>query len=98
MTRETLPNRRGHEIVTLEHDGFHYHCGAGYFEDGRLAEVFITSPKVGSATAINASDAAIAASLLFQHGCPVETLRRALSQNGDGSATGPLGALLDKLA
>jgi hypothetical protein len=42
-------------------------------------------------------DAAIAASPLLQHGCELETLRRALTRNGDGSASGPLAHVLDLL-
>jgi hypothetical protein len=45
----------------------------------------------------NARDAAIAASLLLQRECPVDTLRRALTRNGDGSASGPLAHVLDLL-
>jgi ribonucleoside-diphosphate reductase alpha chain len=47
---------------------------------------------------VNARDAAVAASLLLQHGCPVDTLRRALTRNSDGSASGPLAHALDLLA
>jgi hypothetical protein len=36
--------------------------------------------------------------LLLQHGCSVSTLRRALTRNGDGSASGPLAHALDLLA
>ena len=45
-----------------------------------------------------ARDAAVAASLLLQHGCPVETLRRALTRNADSSASGPLARALDLFA
>jgi len=41
--------------------------------------------------------AAIAGSLLLQHGCPLDTLRRALTRNGDGSASGPPAHVLDLL-
>jgi hypothetical protein len=47
---------------------------------------------------VNARDAAVAASLLLQHGCHVETFRRALMRNGDGSASGPLAHALDLLS
>jgi hypothetical protein len=40
----------------------------------------------------------VTASILFQHGGSPEILRRALKRNGDGSAAGPLGRLLDLLA
>ena len=47
---------------------------------------------------MNARDAAVAASLLLQHGCQVDTLRKALTRNSDGSASGPLSRALDLLA
>jgi hypothetical protein len=36
--------------------------------------------------------------LLLQHGCHVDTLRKALTRNSDGSASGPLARVLDLLA
>ena len=44
----------------------------------RLAEIFLNTEKNGTALDVAARDAAISASLLLQHGCPAETLRRAL--------------------
>jgi ribonucleoside-diphosphate reductase alpha chain len=95
--RERLPERRQHELFEIDHAGIRYVVGVGRFRNGDLAEIFLNAPKTGTAAAVNAQDAAIAASLLFQHGCPVETLRRALTRNPDGSAAGPLGAVLDLL-
>jgi hypothetical protein len=93
-----LPNRRAHELIGFEHGGIRYTAGVGRFEDGRLAEVFLNTAKRGTAVDTNARDAAVAASLLLQHGCPVETLRHALTSNADGSASGPLARALDLLA
>jgi hypothetical protein len=45
-----------------------------------------------------AHERAVAASLTLQHGVPLETIRCALTRNGDGSASGALGTLLDLLA
>ena len=98
MTRQHLPNRRGHELLTFEHQGIRYTAGIGCFADGGLAEIFLTTAKHGTAVDVNARDAAVAASLLLQHGCPMETLRRALTRNSDGSASGPLAHALDLLA
>ena len=97
--RRRPPNRRAHLVLDFEHGGFSYTAGVGFFEDdGRQpAEIFLTTGKHGSLVDINARDAAIAASLLFQHGCPLDTLRRALTRNGDGSASGPLAHVLDLL-
>jgi hypothetical protein len=96
--RERLPNRREHELLDFEHAGIRYTAGIGRFEDGALGEIFLNAAKQGTTVDANARDAAVAASLLLQYGCPVETLRSALMRNGDGSASGPLAHALDLLA
>jgi ribonucleoside-diphosphate reductase alpha chain len=96
--RRRLPNRRGHELLSFEHGGIHYTAGVGRFENGDVAEIFLNTRKHGTAVDVNARDAAIAASLLLQHGCHVDTLRKALTRNSDGSASGPLTHALDLLA
>jgi hypothetical protein len=96
--RERLPNRRQHELLDFEHGGIRYTVGTGRFDDGRVSEIFLNTAKHGTAIDTNARDAAVAASLLLQHGCAVETLRHALTRNGDGSASGPLARALDLLA
>jgi hypothetical protein len=96
--RQRLPNRRGHELLDFEHAGIKYTAGIGRFEDGRMAEIFLHATKQGTAIDVNARDAAVAASLLLQYGCPVETLQRALMRNGDGSGSGPLAHAIDLCA
>ena len=78
--------------------GISYTAGVGRFENGDLAEIFLNTRKHGTAVDVNARDAAVAASLLLQHGCHLDTLRKALTRNGDGSASGPLARALDLLA
>ena len=73
--RQRLPNRRSHELLDFEHGGISYTAGVGRFEDGRPAEIFLNTAKHGTAVDTNARDAAVAASLLLQHGCPIEILR-----------------------
>jgi ribonucleoside-diphosphate reductase alpha chain len=97
MTRQRLPNRGGHELLIFEHEGIRYTAGIGRFADGGLAEIFLSTAKHGTAVDLNARDAAVAASLLLQHGCSVDTLRQALTRNGDGSGSGPLACALDLL-
>ena len=97
-SRRRLPNRRGHELVDFEHGGIRYTAGIGRFEDGELAEIFLNTAKHGTAIDTNARDAAVAASLLLQYECPLHTLQRTLTRNGDGSASGPLARALDLLA
>ena len=95
--RERLPNRRGSMTFDVESCGLWFTVTASRFGDQRLAEVFIRNHKSDSAAGIMASDAAIAASLALQFGCPVEVLRRALSRDAQGKASSPLGAALDLL-
>lgn len=97
-TRQPLPQRRSHWLIEFEHGGHRYTVGWGEFPDGSPAEIFMNTAKNGTALDVAARDAAIAASLLLQYGCPVATLRRALTRNPDGSAAGPLGTFLDLLA
>lgn len=93
--RKRLPNRRSHELVNFEHNGFKFTAGFGRFADGQLAEIFLNSAKTGTAIDVAARDSAIVASLALQHGASSDELRRALSRNRDGSAGGPLAAALD---
>jgi ribonucleoside-diphosphate reductase alpha chain len=96
-SRERLDGRRGHWLYRFQSGGHHFTGGVGRFPDGRLAEVFITGTKVGSAAETNAQDAAIVASLALQHGCPVDTIRHALASRSVGG-DGPLAALLNEVA
>ena len=93
--RQRLPNRREHELLNFEHRGVSYTAGIGRFENGQLAEIFLSTCKHGTAVDVNARDAAVAASLLLQHGCQADTLRRALTRNSDGSTSGLLSHALD---
>ena len=97
-SRRRLSNRREHELIDFEHGGIRYTAGVGRFEDGTLAEIFLTTGKHGTAVDVSARDAAVAASLLLQHGCPVDTLRQALTRNSDDSGSGPLACALDLIA
>jgi hypothetical protein len=95
--REQLPQRRMHRIFDFVHDNMLYTVGLGAFADGRPAEVFLNVAKSGTPLETYARDSAILLSLLLQHGCPITTVRHAISRNADGSASGPIGALLDLL-
>lgn len=96
MSRERLPNRRRHELLTFRHGGFDFTAGIGRFDDGRLGELFLTAAtKSGTLVSAWAHDAAIVASLALQAGVPPETIRHAVGREHDGTAATPLGAVLD---
>ena len=103
MTRVILPTRRRSVTFSFGHapdvglPPTQYTATIGYLPDGAIAEVFLNSKKVGSGTDSAARDAAIAVSIAIQHGTPLATLRHAMTRNGDGSASSPIGQLLDAL-
>ena len=68
----------------------------GRFDDGSLAEIFISNGKAGSDSDTAARDSAVVASIALQYGVPAEVIRRALMRNRDGSVCGPLGAAFDR--
>jgi len=105
VTRETLPDRRGSLTINFNHaldrggQAFPFRATFSAFTDGRIGEVFLNSAGVlGTALDVGARDAAIAASLALQFGCPLETLRHALTRDGDGEPAGVLGRALDVIA
>ena len=97
MARERPPQRRASLTLDLEHQGLRYRVTISYFADGRLAECFVVNHKSTSSADVAARDSGLLLSLLFQFGCPVETIAHAISRNSDGSASGVVGAILDKI-
>jgi len=90
--RNRLPNRRAAETFTVEVGNLRYVVSVGRFAAGGLAEIFISNGKAGSDSDTAARDSAVVASVALQYGVPLEVIRR------DGSACGPLGAALDRVA
>jgi hypothetical protein len=98
MSRIRLPNRRASETFELTAQGLKFTCTVSRFPDGSLGEIFLSNHKAGSMAGINAADAAVVASLAFQHGVPVDVIRRALMRDARGRGSGPLAVTLDILA
>jgi ribonucleoside-diphosphate reductase alpha chain len=96
--RARLPNRRVAESFELEVAGLHYTATIGRFPDGAIGEVFLQNHKPGSQSDSNARDAAVAASLALQHGCPLQVLQKALLRDSQGRPSTPLGAAIDIIA
>jgi hypothetical protein len=88
VTRQRPPNRRGHELLSFEHDRIRYAAGI---------KIFRNIAKHGTPLDVNARAAAVAASPLGHYRCPVDTLRQAVNRNSDGSGSGPLACALDLL-
>ena len=97
--REPLPNRRECETVKLRHGNGRaaYHVTIGRYEDGRRGEIFISTNQVGTAIDAMARDLAVLMSLCLQHGCPIETIKHALTREADGAPSTIAAAVADKL-
>jgi hypothetical protein len=97
-SRQRLPQRRRSETFGLEVSGLRYTTTVGYFANGQIGEIFLQNHKPGSQSDANARDAAVAASLALQVGCPIEVLQKALLRDSSGRPSTPLGAALDVIA
>jgi hypothetical protein len=95
--RLRLPNRRRCENREFEHAGLSFTLCAGFYPDGGVAEIFLSSNKPGSPIEAIARDAAIVTSLALQFGANIETVRSALTKDHDGGLATLLGAALDAL-
>ena len=93
--RDRLPNRRASTVFAFELHGHHFTASFSNFAGGQVGEIFLQNRKPGSQSDSNARDAAVAASLALQYGCPLEALQRAVLRNADGTASTPLGAAID---
>ena len=97
-SRARLPNRRAASTFNFEVGGLRYTATVGRFHDGRIGELFLQNHKSDSSADTNARDSAIAFSFAVQHGADPDAIRRALSRDSRGNASGPLGAALDIIA
>lgn len=97
MTREILPNRRATTGVSFFHDGQKYTAHIGQYDDGRVAEVFVSGMKVGTSVDAGAREASTILSMALQFGAAFESIRRALPRDPSGKAMGPIGAIMDLL-
>ena len=86
--RRRLPNRRGSITFEFESQGLEFTCTASWFEDGSLAEIFLTNHRAG----INAQDSAVVASIALQFGVPLDVLCHALMRDSQGPTLGPVGS------
>ena len=96
--RHRLPNRRACETFGFEWAGMGFVATVARFEDGGLAEIFLSNGKVNSHANVTTRDAAVVASIAMQYGAPLDVLRRALLRDERGVASGPLGTALDPIA
>ena len=96
--RRSLQNRRHSENFTFELGGLRFTATVSRFDDGRIAEVFLSNHKAGNQSDTNARDCAILLSFALQHGADINQIRKAICRNSNGQALGPIGAALDLIS
>jgi len=95
--RERLPDRRGCDTRYMWVGKNVYAVTVGHYANGSVGEIFVSGAKAGSDLDAVMRDAAILLSLGLQHGVPIETMRGAITREGDGTASSIIGAVLDHL-
>jgi len=95
--RDRLPNRRRCESFEFAHAGMQFTATMGFYPNGEVAEIFLSSNKPGTAVEAVARDAAIVTSIALQHGASIQTILGALTRDHDGGPATILGAALDCL-
>lgn len=97
--RAPLPNRRSGENFELRHGGQNtpFVITIGRYPDNSIGEVFITGSKSGTAFEAVARDGAILLSLALQHGVALETMKHAMTREGNGEPSTIIGAVVDRL-
>jgi len=95
--RERLPDRRGCDTRLMRVGKQEYVVTVGHYDNGAVGEIFVCGAKAGSDLDAVMRDAAILLSLGLQHGVPIDTMRGAITREGDGTASSIIGAVLDHL-
>jgi hypothetical protein len=97
-SRQRLPNRRQCESFRFLHSGVEFTGSVGFYEDGRIAEVFTSCDRTTSPIESIARDAAIILSIGLQYGADLAVLRGALTRDDSDGPASVIGALLDAIA
>jgi len=103
MTRDRLPARRLAETIGFDHitptlATMPLVATLGFYEDGRIGEVFLYARKDGTDLDTSLKDSAILLSFALQHGATVEGMQGAMTRNAKGEPEGAMGRLLDLIA
>lgn len=101
--RDRLPQRRSAETIGFDHitptlATMPLVATLGFYDDGRIGEVFLYSGKVGTDLDTSLKDAAILLSFALQHGATIEAMQAAMTRNAKGDPEGVMGRLLDLIA
>jgi hypothetical protein len=97
--RRTLPQRRRCETFEIAFGGLKkkHAITIGYFADGSIGEVFISSGKSGEVVEAIARDGAVVLSLALQYGAELANIKSAITRDEQGEPASIVGAVVDRL-
>ena len=97
--RHALPMRRRSETFDIAYGGLSkaHTVTVGFYDDGSPGEIFINGGKSGATVEAIARDGAVLLSMALQHGVSLDTIRHALTRDGQGQAASIVGAVVDRL-
>lgn len=103
MNRDKLPHRRANLTFGFTYPpdqaaaGKNYAATVGFYDDGRLGEIFLKTGKSETQLESMARDMAVVTSIALQYGAPQHVIEGALTKLSDGRPAGPLGVLFHEL-
>jgi hypothetical protein len=97
--RHTLPMRRRSETFEIDFGGLNksHTVTVGYYDDGMPGEVFINGGKSGELVEAIAHDGAVLLSLALQFGASLESIKSAITRDGQDAPQSIVGAVVDRL-
>ena len=101
--RTALAQRRESVNFTIAFQGERYDVTVGYYETGKLGEIFInrvrnkTAARLGDHLDAACRDSAIVMSMLLQYGASLEELRHSVTRDESGEPMSIIGAIIDFL-
>ncbi|MFY0735646.1 hypothetical protein [Aurantimonas sp. NFXS3] len=97
MTREALLQRRCCENEDIVFGGITVSVTFGYYDDGRIGEVFLSTRKIGTAMDTAVRDMAVLLSIALQYGVTPGVLRRSLTTTEIGAPEGLAGKIVSMI-
>ena len=98
--RHALPMRRRSETFEIDFGGLKnsHVITIGFYDDGRIGEVFVNGGKSGELVEAIARDGAVLLSMALQHGVSLDTIRHALTRDSQDEPQSIIGVVVDRLA
>lgn len=93
--REPLPQRRRSTNVTFKFQGMPVELQMGFYNDGRLGEIFLNTYTFGSQMDVIMHDVALAVSIALQHGATMDELSHSAARAEGGKADGIISVIAD---